>query len=310
MPSWSIDRPALDRTPLVRDQPLRDPDRLRAHWRDARVVILDDELRIPVNSTAFGARLVTRPAGDLGPEPPPDAVLVGQLSGRDYWAIANGAAPSGASLDSGCTTESLRSVGACLGDCDLAIASTALALLGWHSRAAHCARCGREMAPRWPGHSRSCAVGHEEFPRTDPAVIVAVHDGADRLVLARNNAWPPGRFSVLAGFVEAGESLEATVVREVREEVALEVSMIEYLGSQPWPFPRSVMVAFAAQAASGGALRPDPGEIAEVRWFSRDELRTLLAGPDAPHGDERAVTLPGELSIARRMIEAFVRGPK
>ena len=113
--------------------------------------------------------------------------------------------------------------------------------------------------PTPAGWSRLCPRQHEDFPRTDPAVIVLVHDGADSMVLARQPIWPTGRMSVLAGFVEAGESLEATVAREVLEEVGVHVTDVSYLGSQPWPFPRSLMVGFAARAEPGAALLPVPG---------------------------------------------------
>src|SRR6185295_293966 len=111
---------------------------------------------------------------------------------------------------------------------------------------------------------------------TDPAVICLVHDGADRVLLARQPVWAPGRFSVLAGFVEAGESLEACVVREIREEVGVDVSEVSYLGSQAWPFPRSLMIGFHALADPAQPLVPADGEIAEAMWVTRDELRAAL----------------------------------
>jgi NAD+ diphosphatase len=133
-----------------------------------------------------------------------------------------------------------------------------------------------------------------------------VHDAADHAVLARQPSWAPGRFSVLAGFTEAGESLEGTVAREIDEEIGVAVDQVEYLGSQPWPFPRSLMIAFAARAPRGAALRPRPGEIDDARWFSRGELRTLLRDADGGRVTPSGITLPGPVSIARRMVEAFV----
>jgi NAD+ diphosphatase len=110
----------------------------------------------------------------------------------------------------------------------------------------------------------------------------------------------------LAGFTEAGESLEGTVAREIDEEIGVAVDQVEYLGSQPWPFPRSLMIAFAARAPRGAALRPRPGEIDDARWFSRGELRTLLRDADGGRVTPSGITLPGPVSIARRMVEAFV----
>src|SRR5690349_13521813 len=125
-----------------------------------------------------------------------------------------------------------------------------------------------------------------------------VHDGGDRCVLARQAVWPPGRFSILAGFVEPGESAEAAVAREVAEEVGLEVTDIHYVGSQPWPFPQSLMLGFVARAVDPGPLELDPDEIEEARWFSRDELRAG-AGPRA---------LPPGVSIARHILDKWVAG--
>ena len=170
------------------------------------------------------------------------------------------------------------------------------------------------------GWSRLCPNGHEDFPRTDAAVIVLVHDGADSIVLARQPVWPKGRVSVLAGFVEAGESLEGTVAREVLEEVGVRVTDISYLGSQPWPFPRSLMLGFAARAEPGATLVPRPGEIEEAHWYDRAAVQQMIAAEDPADADNWAtptavagetdgssfqVVLPGPVSIARRMIEGW-----
>ena len=147
-------------------------------------------------------------------------------------------------------------------------------MLNWHDAARFCARDGSPTQPVHAGWHRVCeAHGHEEYPRTDPAVICLVHDGADRVLLARQPVWPEGRFSVLAGFVEAGESLEACVLREIHEEVGVRVRDVRYLGSQAWPFPRSLMVGFQAVADADAPLRPADGEIAEAMWVTRAELR-------------------------------------
>ncbi|WP_181783205.1 NAD(+) diphosphatase, partial [Pseudonocardia pini] len=148
----------------------------------------------------------------------------------------------------------------------------------------------------------------EEYPRTDPAVICLVHDGADRVLLARQPVWPPGRYSVLAGFVEAGESLEACVAREIGEEVGLDVTDVTYLGSQAWPFPRSLMLGFHARADPDQPLVPADGEIEEARWITRAELRESMARGDwaaTPEPGSRTVLLPGRVSIARSMLDAW-----
>ena len=136
-------------------------------------------------------------------------------------------------------------------------------------------------------------------------MICLVHDddgvNGARVVLARQPIWPPERYSVLAGFVEAGESLEACVVREIAEEVGVTVSGVRYLGSQPWPFPRSVMVGFAAVAPAGAPLHPADGEIEEARWVSRADLRAALAAG----GEVEGLRLPGPTSIARMMLAGW-----
>ncbi len=180
----------------------------------------------------------------------------------------------------------------------LQLAFAAVGLIGWHQRAGFCPSCGTASRPALAGMSRRCpSCGTEDYPRSDAAVIMAVTDADDRLLLARQAAWPAGRYSVLAGFAEVGESLEQTVHREVAEEVGLELEAPTYLGSQPWPFPRSLMVAFAARAVSP-QLRPSPTEVEDAHWVTRAELRAQLAAG--------ALSLPMEASIARRMIEAWL----
>ena len=184
------------------------------------------------------------------------------------------------------------------------VAVTAVSLARWLSEAPFCPACGARTETRDAGWSRRCpSCGREHFPRTDPAVIVAVthrHD-PDRLLLGSNAAWADGRYSCFAGFVEAGESLENTVRREVREEAGVEVDEVRYQASQAWPYPRSLMVGFTAQAVDAGAARPDGEEILSVRWFGRDEIGEGLAG----RGD---LLLPGPASIAHRLISGWYAG--
>lgn len=193
---------------------------------------------------------------------------------------------------------SLRELLPVLSNDELQVAFGAVGLVGWHTAAGFCPACGTATTVIDAGHARHCpGCGREDYPRTDPAVIVAITDSEARLLLGRQPSWPATRYSVLAGFVETGESLEQTVRREVGEEVGVSLGALSYLGSQPWPFPRSLMVAFHAQAVTT-QITPAPGEIEAAAWYSRDELHAALA--------DGSVSLPPATSIARRMIEAWL----
>ena len=160
--------------------------------------------------------------------------------------------------------------GPLLSDRDAGLLTHAVALANWHETFTHCPRCGSPTDPIASGHARKCPVdGSEHFPRVDPAMIVLVTDPDDRALLARNAMWPQRRVSILAGFVEAGESAEQAVSREVAEETGIVVSAVTYLGSQPWPMPQSLMLGFRA-AAVGTEIKVDADEIAEANWYSRD----------------------------------------
>jgi len=194
----------------------------------------------------------------------------------------------------------LRRIGARLSERDAGLFTQALALANWHAAAAFSPRSGVVTAPGRGGWVRVEDGGHEHFPRTDAAVIMSVVDDEDRILLGRNANWPGDRYSVLAGFVEPGESLEAAVIREVWEEAGLRVVEPRYLGSQPWPFPASLMLAFTARLAPGASSEPDPDgdEIMELRWFTRDELAASMG----------EVVIPPPTSIARHIIEDWFGG--
>jgi NAD+ diphosphatase len=305
--------PVLSRSAVLRDEPLRkDVARQRAGWPTARLVVVDGAGRVPVEWTGrppegpWGmdtdgtAHLVTMPT--TGDAPPVDAVLLGEAEGTAYWAVRErdelvpGEDPT--------TLADLRTAGAALDALGAGLLTTAVAVLNWHDAAQFCGRDGSPTHPEAGGWHRVCAAhGHEDYPRTDPAVICLVHDGADRVLLARQPVWPEGRFSVLAGFVEAGESLEATVLREIQEEVGVPVRDVAYLGSQAWPFPRSLMVGFQAVADADAPLHPAQGEIAEAMWVTRADLRVALEAGD--WAGEGTLRLPGAVSIARAMLEAW-----
>jgi len=187
----------------------------------------------------------------------------------------------------------LRDLAPVLSQADGGMIAHAVALLNWHRRHRFCANCGAPSESREAGHIRRCPVcGTEHHPRTDPVVIMLVHDGG-RAILGRQAHWPPGRYSALAGFVEPGESLEEAVAREVREETGARVDEIAYRSSQPWPFPGSLMLGFVARWTSGEPAIGD-GELEDVRWFTREEIAS------------GSVKLPPRQAIARRLIEDWL----
>lgn len=195
----------------------------------------------------------------------------------------------------------LREVGAELTGDEVALAASAIALDNWHGAHPNCSRCGAPTLPAQAGWVRRCPDdGSEHYPRTDPAVIVLVIDEDDRALLGRQGRWQPSWFSTLAGFVEPGESAEAAVRREILEEAGVHVGEMTYLGSQPWPFPCSLMLGYHAWATSTDIV-VDGEEIVEARWFSRDELATACASGE--------VALPPAVSIARRLIERWYGEP-
>jgi len=189
----------------------------------------------------------------------------------------------------------LRGVGAQLDDLDAGVLTTATGLANWHRRHRFCPLCGTPTAPAQSGWIRVCpGDGSEHYPRTDPAVIMSVVDENDRLLLARGVGFAAQGMSVLAGFVEPGESLSAAVAREVHEEVGVRVTDVTYLGDQPWPFPSSLMIGFTARAVSTElVLQQD--EIEEARWFDREELARAVA--------DGSLRISSRISIARRLIE-------
>jgi NAD+ diphosphatase len=233
----------------------------------------------------------------LPPDQAPDGerYLLGVDDDVAYFAVS---APLPAI--EGSEAADLRRVGALLRDRDAGLLTQAVALQNWHETHRHCPRCGAPTTPASAGHTRICTNdGSEHFPRTDPAVIMLVHDD-ERILLARGGNWPQRRVSILAGFVEAGESLEQAVIREVHEEVGLVVRDCRYRGSQPWPLPRSLMLGFFARADEGQELRVDGEEILSARWYTRPEL---LAATESGE-----ILLPGSVSIARQLIESWYGG--
>ncbi len=281
-------RIAHDRAHLSRTLP--DP----TGGRPVLVLLVDPKGTVPVAEGSDGPQLIW----DEQPALPAGAVYLGEADGVPYAALRGerSLTVAGRAVDA---WAGLREVGADLGDLDAGLLVQAIGILEWHDRHRFSPLTGAATTVERAGWvQRDPTTGAEFFPRTDPAVIMLVHDGGDRVVLGRQAAWPPGRFSILAGFVEPGESAEAAVVREVAEEVGLRVTDVRYVGRQPWPFPPSLLLGFVARIAGDDTLSPDPSEIEEAAWFTREELRTG-SGPRA---------LPPPVSIARHILDRWIAG--
>ena len=233
-----------------------------------------------------------------------DIVLLGIDGDAAYFAVdlspmeapleAIREAPVSAFID-------LRRVGPLLPRQEGSLLAFARGMAYWHSRHRFCGVCGSPTMSEEAGHVRRCtnkACGAQHFPRTDPAVIMLVHDGSERCLLGRQAAWPQGMHSTLAGFVEPGESLEEAVAREVYEETRIELDSVTYHSSQPWPFPASLMLGFHAQAKTR-EITVDKTELDDARWYERV---WLLA-----HQDDEHFRLPRRDSIARRLLEDWLR---
>lgn len=249
--------------------------------------------------------------------PPGESFFLGlDQAGTPYFAVV-GELPDRADA----RPATLREVGATLSDRDAGLLTTAAALVNWHATHSFSPVTGEPTTVSDGGWVRLDPAGRQQFPRTDPAVIVLIHDGvagpAGRCLLGQNAAWRarPGRrfFSTLAGFVEPGESAEAAVAREVHEEVGVHVSRLRYEGSQAWPFPASLMLGFSGYADPAQPLRPDLAEIAEARWFTRTEIAAVLSdepdpagGPYAAAPPESEIALPGPASIAHHLIRTWL----
>lgn len=280
-----LSRFAHDRDTLHRD----DADWLDTVWPDARVLVVTDDHRVPVTESDSGPAMQWR--GSAGADRD-GSVYLGRIGDVAHFLVRGARDLKGEDwLD-------LRGVGEFLSVSDAGLLVEAIALTQWHDRHTHCPLCGAPTEYVNAGWSTRCTNdGSMHFPRTDPAVIMLVHDGADRCVLGRQATWPDGRFSILAGFVEPGESLEAAVAREVDEEVGLTVTDIRYVGSQPWPFPASVMLGFVARVEGSQELDLRDHEIAEARWFSRDDLRDGVGYQQSPSA----------VSIAHHIIRAWIQ---
>jgi NAD+ diphosphatase len=291
----SIDRDHLSR-PLGVEAVLADPRARVLVLHDRKVLLagpaeiaLIEPARVPEHHLALYLGRALAEEADLPPGAPIAALLV------DEQAAAE--------LGTGDDWGDLRLLGAALSVRDAGLFTEALALANWHASYAFSPRTGHASIPDAAGWTRRDTVtGTELFPRTDAAIIVGITDDDDRLLLGSDAHWEANHFSLLAGFVEPGESLESAVIREVFEESGVHVVDPVYKGSQPWPFPASLMVGFRARVAPGSSTmgRPDGEEILELRWFSRDELAAANAAGK--------IRLPGATSIARAIIDDWYGG--
>lgn len=266
---------------------------LAAAWERGQALIITPEYAAPVVEGVAGPALALRPTATVSSDA--ERYFLGSAGSDPVFAVR---APRDLVDDQ---WADLREIGSALDDRDAGLLTTAVALARWHDRHLCCPIDGTPTSLVNGGWVRRCpADGSDHFPRTDPAVIMLIHDGADRCILGRQATWPEGRYSILAGFVEPGESAEAAVAREVDEEVGLSITGVTYAGSQPWPFPASLMLGYTASAV--GDLTPTlrDGELADARWFSRDEIRQGAG----------MVRLPPPVSIAHRIISDWLEaGP-
>ena len=230
-------------------------------------------------------------------------IFLGLGDGRAHFAIdatgANGAADT--------ELIDVRALAPAISTGEAAILAEARSLLDWHARHGFCARCGSPTNVASAGWVRRCpACRASHFPRTDPVVIMLAIRG-DRALLGRNRQRAGARFSCLAGFVEPGETLEEAVRREVREEAGIHCGRVRYLAAQPWPFPSSLMIGFLAEALTE-EITIDPEELAEARWFRRDEIREMVARAAAGSDDPAQVSLPAPIAIAHHICRRWSNG--
>jgi NAD+ diphosphatase len=281
---------------LDRSDDLRgDADALARLWSKAKLIAIDAEGHA-LSDGESGPRLLIAGEVENGFE---HALLLG-VRGDEAWFAIDAERIAGAPD----ARTDLRQAAAAWPAFDASLFAQARAMRHWRDRHRFCSVCGGENAfvrAGWLGRCTRC--GAEHYPRTDPAVIVAITDG-ERLLLGRQAGWPEHRYSTLAGFVEPGESLEQTIVREVREESAVRVLRSRYLASQPWPFPGSLMLGFVAEAEPETPVAGD--ELEDVRWFTRAEVDLALRGESPPGG----LRLSPSISISRWLVECWFAGAR
>ena len=288
---------ALDRAEELRNQ----PELLEKFWDQAKIIHLSNQ-KFLVNEAGSLKYLSSRELSSLSNDFLPGLkIFLGQLDDQAFFAYCTDIKSELAeAFDKGSKSnyQTLRELDGKLNDFELSIAVHAQAISNWHHSHPRCAKCGDTTTPALGGSIRICdSHGDQHFPRTDPAIIVLLRDESDRIILGRQKVWPINRFSCFAGFVEAGESFEEAVEREVLEEAGVGTTEIKYLGSQPWPFPASLMISFEAQTNTPELVKPDGQEIEEIRVLSRKEFEEQVTSGK--------LLLPPAISVARKMIEAW-----
>lgn len=250
----------------------------------AWVLLRGDELLLAARDGACSLPS-HRIASELAPT---DVHALGRVDGRPAYV---GVVAAGVALPEGVRAEGLRGAFALLRDAEQSMAAYGSQIRHWDRTTRYCGECGAAtiLSPEATRRARRCeGCRHDWFPRVSPCTIALIYDGDGRVLLTRQPSWPAGRYGLVAGFVEPGETLEDCVRREAREETGVELSEVAYAGSQPWPFPHQIMVGFTARH-SAGEPRPLDGELEDARWFTRDALPVL----------------PPRFSIARRLLDAF-----
>jgi NAD+ diphosphatase len=284
----------------------RDPAAVEARYREPRSVIIPvwQNLSFIIETDPPQAALVSGNLSAAVIEAADQLVLLGTGGEGEAWFAADLSSKGREAIAQmiGCATLlPLRRVGAIMPPGHAGALAYAHGIIHWHRRHRFCGVCGSVTESREGGHVRVCAsatCGAEHFPRTDPAVIMLVSRRDHKAcLLARQARWPRGMYSTLAGFVEPGESLEEAVTREVREEAGLAVTNVRYRGSQPWPFPSSIMLGFHAEAETDAPIRFDPGELQDAQWFTRIDIARF---------DQLGLRLPSGDSIASRLLNEWL----
>ena len=296
LPHVALSRQAHDRHGLLRS----DEDWLEERWADPAtrvLVIAGSRLHLVEDRIAW-----------VGPDAAPAGlrILLGERDGVHHFAVVVEPDDVRGPQEEWVPLRGALSALAADGLAEGPLVLHAIGLAEWMHATRHCPRCGGVLQPRQAGHVLHCPdCGRDQFPRSDPAVIMLVTDGEpgsddERSLLGRNSAWPSGRYSTLAGFVEPGETMEDAVRREVAEETGVRVGEVAYFGSQPWPLPASLMIGFTAVALDT-EIDVDGSEIEDARWFTRAEMRA--------EAESGTLVLPGGVSISRSLVESWYGGP-
>ena len=296
LPHVALSRQAHDRHGLMRT----DAGWLEEQWADpgTRVLVIAGSRLRPVDGRIQW----------VSPDEAPDGlrVLLGERDGVQHFAVVVDPAAAPGGRDEWVSLRGALPALMADGLVEGPLVLHAIGLAEWMHATRRCPRCGGTLEPQHAGHVLHCPdCGRDQFPRSDPAVIMIVTDGEprapdERALLGRNSAWPEGRYSTLAGFVEPGETMEDAVRREVEEETGVQVGEVTYFGSQPWPLPASLMIGFTGRAL-GTEIDVDGSEIEDARWFTRDQMLS--------EAEAGTLMLPSGVSISRSLIESWYGGP-